>query len=252
MAEVSIILGAGGGIGSACCRAFAAAGRRVVAADLHQAAARQAIVGLPHGPVAKGVDVTEPGALSDLVEAAAELGPVADLVYAPGITITAPIELTDWTEYRRMMAVNLDGAFYAASAVVRIMKRQGGGGSILLLASTAGERGEPGASHYCASKFGLIGLAQSLAAELTPDRIRVNAVCPGNVDTPMLAEVVRQIAEYRSVAEAEVWDGIKRTGSSQRLIRPEEIGAACAALCSPAFSAMTGATVRLDAGALVG
>lgn len=252
MTDLSIILGAGGGIGSACCRAFAAAGRRVIAADLRATAAEAAIAGLPHDPVARSLDVTDAAGVVDFVEAAAARGRIVDLVYAPGVTITAPIESTDWNDYRRMMAVNLDGAFHAASAVVRVMKRQASGGAILFIASTAGQRGEPGASHYCASKFGLLGLSESLAAELVPHDIRVNAICPGNVDTPMLAEVVRQIAAFRAMSEPDVWDLIKSTGSSRRLIQPDEVAAACAALCSPAFSAMTGATVRLDAGALVG
>jgi NAD(P)-dependent dehydrogenase (short-subunit alcohol dehydrogenase family) len=252
MVAVSVILGAGGGIGSACCRAFAKIGRRVLAADIRAQSAAEAISRLPHDPLARGVDVAESRSVVALAEEAAKLGQVTDMVYAPGLVMTAAIEETDWMAYRRLMSVNLDGAFHAAAAFVRVMKQQANGGAIVLIASIAGRRGEAGASHYCASKFALIGLAESLAAELAGDRIRVNAVCPGNVATPMLAEAVRQIAGYRKVSESEIWSGMRNAGAASRLIESDEIAAACAAICGPAFSAMTGATLTLDAGAMVG
>ena len=116
----------------------------------------------------------------------------------------------------------------------------GGHGSIVLISSTAGLRGEAGASAYCASKFGLIGLAESLAAELAGKCIRVNAVCPGNVDTPMLQEAVRQIAEYEGVDASAVRDRLARDGASRRLVRPDEVAAACWYLCSDGAAAITG------------
>lgn len=250
-APVTVILGAGGGIGAACCRAFAALGRRVVAADLRLDAAKAAIAGLAHAS-AHAIDVTAPDALDALAEEVDRVGVVRDLVYAPGLVITAPIDATDWRKYRALMAVNLDGAFYACSAFVRTMKRHGQGGAIVLIASTAGRRGEAGASHYCASKFAIIGLAESLAAELSGDAIRVNAVCPGNVDTPMLGEVARQIAAYRDIDEAEVWRQLRNAGSARRLVTPDEVAAVCAMLCDRRASAMTGATVTVDTGAMVG
>src|SRR5262249_41722724 len=163
---------------------FAKIGRRVLAADIRAQSAAEAICRLPHDPLARSVDVAESRSVVALAEEAAKLGQVTDMVYAPGLVMTAAIEETDWMAYRRLMSVNLDGAFHAAAAFVRVMKQQANGGAIVLIASIAGRRGEAGASHYCASKFALIGLAESLAAELAGDRIRVNAVCPGNVATP--------------------------------------------------------------------
>jgi NAD(P)-dependent dehydrogenase (short-subunit alcohol dehydrogenase family) len=250
-ASVTVILGAGGGIGAACCREFATLGRRIVAADLRLDAARTAITGLANAS-AHALDVTSPDALDAFADEVGRIGVVSDLIYAPGLVMTAPIDATDWRKYRALMAVNLDGAFYACAAFARVMKRHRKGGAIVLIASTAGRRGEAGASHYCASKFAIIGLAESLAAELSGDAIRVNAVCPGNVDTPMLGEAARQIAAYRGIDATEVWQQLSSTGSARRLVTPDEVAAVCTMLCDRRASAMTGATVTVDAGAMVG
>lgn len=249
--DVAVILGAGGGIGAACCRAYAVVGRRVVAADLRLDTAAAALDGLPGSPLARAVDVTSPDAVWDLAAEAARLGPVSDLVYAPGRVMTAAVEDTDWRQYRALMAVNLDGAFFAAAAFAPLLKRQGHG-AMVLISSTAGRRGEGGASHYCASKFGLIGLGESLAAELAPFGVRVNTVCPGNVDTPMLAQVAREIAGHRGRPEGDVWRELSTSGPARRLVAAEEVAAACVALAGPGMSAVTGATLVVDAGMTLG
>lgn len=251
-AAIAVVLGAGGGIGSACCLAFAGAGYRVVAGDIRVSAAEAAVRGLPREPIAAAVDVTRADEVDRFTQGLAADGRIAALVYAPGLVMTAAIERTDWARYRDLMAVNLDGAFHAAAAFARVMKQGGPPAAMVLIASTAGRRGEAGASHYCASKFGLIGLGESLAAELAPDGIRVNVVCPGNVDTPMLREVARQVAAFRGLDEEGVWRSLHETGAARRLVRPEEVAAACVALCEPAFSGTTGATLTVDAGASVG
>lgn len=248
----TIVLGAGGGIGAACVAAFSGAGRFVVAADLDRDKAQAAIEGLGGATIARAADVTSPEALRALAEAATDFGPLTDLVYAPGLSMTAAIEDTDWARYRALMAVNLDGAFHAAAAAARVFKRQASGGAMVFVSSTAGRRGEAGASHYCASKFGLIGLAESLAAELGGHQIRVNTVCPGNVDTPMLADIAGQIARFRGMPEAAVWDLLRTSGAAHRLVTPAEVAAVCLMLCEPRASAVTGATLTVDAGASVG
>lgn len=251
-ASVAVVLGAGGAIGTACCRAFGDAGYRVVAGDIRLPEARRAVDGLAHGALAAAVDVTDPLALAAWAQDAAAAGPVTAMVYAPGLVMTAPIDRTDWVAYRRLMAVNLDGAFHAAAAFVPLMCGRSPSASIVFISSTAGRRGEAGASQYCASKFAIIGLGESLAAELVPARIRVNMVCPGNVDTPMLRQVADDIAAFRGADRAAVWDSLHRAGAADRLVQPAEVASACVALCSPAFSATTGATLTVDAGAMVG
>lgn len=249
---IAVVLGAAGAIGTACCNAFGAAGYRVAAGDIRLPEARRAIAGLPHAPIATSIDVTDPMALAVWAQDLAALGPVTAMVYAPGLVMTAPIDLTDWATYRRLMAVNLDGAFHAAAAFVPAMRGQTPSASIVLISSTAGRRGEAGASHYCASKFAIIGLGESLAAELVPARIRVNMICPGNVDTPMLRQVADDIAAFRGADRAAVWESLHRAGAADRLVLPTEVASACVSLCSPMFSATTGATLTVDAGAMVG
>ena len=251
--SVSVVLGAGGGIGRACALEFAARGRRVVAADLNLESLQATVAGMPEASVARMVDVTRPAALRALFLEVEEHGVLCDLVYAPGVVITSAIDRTDWAAYRRLMAVNLDGAFYASAAFVSAFARcQGRPGSIVLISSTAGLRGEAGATAYCASKFGLIGLAESLAAELADRQIRVNAVCPGNVDTPMLRDVVRQIAEYEGTDANAVRDRLTHEGAASRLVRAEEVASACWYCCDPDASAITGTTLRVDGGQMVG
>lgn len=251
-APIAVVLGAAGAIGSACSRAFAHSGYRVAAGDILFEGAQAAISGLPHSPLAARVDVTDPGMLLRWAQDVAAAGPVTALVYAPGVVTTAPIERTDWDQYRRLMEVNLHGAFHAAAAFVPVMRGQAISASIVLISSTAGRRGEAGASQYCASKFGLIGLGESLAAELVAARIRVNMICPGNVDTPMLRRVADDIAAFRDIARDAVWESLHRAGAADRLVQPSEVASACVSLCSAAFSATTGATVTVDAGAMVG
>ena len=250
--EVSVVLGAGGGIGRACVRMFAERGRNVFAADRDPEALRAAVVNLAGDVAAHVVDATQPMAVEALCRTASQAGALRDLVYAPGVVITAAIERMNWSDYRRVMAVNLDGAFYACAAFVSAHAASGGHGSIVLVSSTAGLRGESGATAYCASKFGLIGLVESLAAELAGKHIRVNAVCPGNVDTPMLRDVVRQIAEYEGVDSSSIRDRLANDGSANRLVRPEEVAAACWYLCSGGAAAITGTALRVDGGQMVG
>ncbi|MBM3522602.1 MAG: SDR family oxidoreductase [Alphaproteobacteria bacterium] len=251
-APIAVILGAAGAIGSSCCRAFAGAGYRVAAADLRLPEAERAIASLLHDPLAMPVDVTDVAALASLARDLAARGRITALVYAPGLVMTAAIDRTDWASYRRLMAVNLDGAFYAAAAFTPVMRGQNPSAAMVFIASTAGRRGEAGATHYCASKFGLIGFGESLAAELAPESIRVNMVCPGNVDTPMLRQVAQEIATYRGVARDSVWESLQRAGAATRLVQPDEVAAVCASLCDRRFSATTGATLTVDAGAMVG
>lgn len=248
--KVAAILGAAGGIGAATARLAAARGFRVVAGDLVDPAS--AVTGLPHEPLALRADVTDPEAMLRFAQAAADAGEVVMLVYAAGIVATMPVDRTDWSLQRRIMAVNLDGAFFAAGAFAPVFRTQGQGGAAVFVSSIAGRRGEAGASAYCASKFGLIGLVESLAAEWAPMGVRACAVAPGNVDTPMLGRVAHDIAANEGVREAEVWDRIRNVGAARRLVTPEEVAETCLALASPGFSAVTGVTLTVDAGAMVG
>jgi NAD(P)-dependent dehydrogenase (short-subunit alcohol dehydrogenase family) len=230
-----LVLGAGGAIGGACLAALAAAGNDAMGADLTGAA--------------EPCDVTDPAAREAL---AARLGPVDGVIYAPGLVMTAEVTAADWAAYRRVMAVNLDGAFHAAAAFARPMIAAGRPGAFVFLSSMAGLRGEAEASAYRASKFGVIGLAQALAAEWAPHGLRANAVCPGNVDSPMLRRVAADIAAADGGDAAAIYDGFARAGAARRLVTPGEVAAACLWLSSDAAAGVTGTALQVDAGAMVG
>jgi len=236
VAQRAVIIGAGGGIGGACVAAFAGAGWAVLGADRAPGAGVSAL------------DVTDADAVAAFAEGA---GGVDAVVYAAGVVDTMPIAETDFARWRRVMAVNLDGAAHVAAAFARSMIARGAGGAMVFLSSAAGLRGEANASAYCASKAGLRGLVEAAAAELVPHHIRVNALAPGNVDTPMLREVAAGIARATGRDVAAVWDDLARTGAARRIIGPDEVARVALSLCTPGFSAVTGATLPVDAGYLL-
>jgi NAD(P)-dependent dehydrogenase (short-subunit alcohol dehydrogenase family) len=248
----AVIVGAGGAIGRATCRVFAEAGASLWALDLDERAASEAVAGLPGGHQSRAVNVSDAVAIAELAVEICRERSVDSVVYAPGLVFTADVATTEWASYRQLMAVNLDGAFYCAQAFVRPMLAAKRAGSFVFISSMAGKRGEAGASAYCASKFGLIGMVESFAAETAASGIRVNAVCPGNVDSPMLRKVVVDIATREGREAETVWHEMAEVAAAKRLVSPGEVAAVCLWLCSSAASAVTGEAINVDAGALSG
>jgi NAD(P)-dependent dehydrogenase (short-subunit alcohol dehydrogenase family) len=246
----TVVVGGAGAIGRVISQAYADAGASVVVLDLDGGSAADLASSLEGGPHrGEPVDVSDP----ESVEAAAErCGAVDSVVYCAGIAFTANVVATSWDEYRRLMEVNLDGAFYTAGAFARRMIAAGREGSFIFLSSTAGLRGEAGASAYCASKFGLIGLMESLAAELTPHGIRANAVAPGNVDSPLLRSVAAAQAKRDGTTADEMLDRYAHAGAAQRLVSIPEVAGAVVWLASAGSGGVTGEVVRVDAGQMIG
>jgi len=247
----AVVLGAAGTIGRACAHAFADAGATVSALDLSAAAIVET---LPEGARSGGVhavDVTDAAALAAVAASIAAAAPVDAVVHTVGTAILADVATMDLADYRRVMAVNLDSAVHAGQAFARPMLASGRPGAFVYLSSMAGLRGEAGGSAYCAAKAGLIGFVESFAAEVSGAGIRVNAVAPGNVDSPMLRAVAADLAVYTGATAEDVYAGMASAGASHRLVTPEEVAEACLWLASPASGAVTGTTLRLDAGALL-
>lgn len=172
----AVVIGAGGTIGSACVEQLVHDRFEVFAADL----------GEPVIPGANKVflDVTDRGAVAETLTRLDRDAPITALVYAAGLNATGPVDVTDWSRYDQIMAVNLQGAFHVGAAVASLMRARQRSLGAVFIASTAGLVGEAGGSVYCASKFGLLGFTQSFAAEIAPLGGRANAVCPGNVASP--------------------------------------------------------------------
>jgi NAD(P)-dependent dehydrogenase (short-subunit alcohol dehydrogenase family) len=239
-ARVVVVAGGASGIGAACSARFAAAGDRVVVIDV----ADPAGVSLPDGASAIRVDIRDSAACdAAIATVVAEHGGVDVLVNAAGVITRANALETSDEEWHRQFAVNVDGTFFLSRAVTREMVARGGG-AIVNIASMWGTVGGSGHVAYCAAKGAVVQLTRAMALDHAQSGVRVNAVCPGEVDTPML----RAGGRAAPLSDAE----ISAIGSSAvpmgRVAAPDEIAGVIEFLASSGASYMTGAIVAVDAG----
>ena len=192
-------------------------------------------------------DVAHEGAVDAMFVAIEQtFGGLDVLVNNAGIAgPTGPIETLDPAEWRRCVAVNLDGAFLCARRAVPLLKAAGGG-AIINISSTAGLMGYPLRTPYASAKWAVIGLTRSLAIELGPFGIRVNAICPGSVEGARMARVIEAEAAARGVSEEEVRQGYVRTTSLRSFISPEDIAAMALFLCSDLGASISGQAIAVD------
>jgi NAD(P)-dependent dehydrogenase (short-subunit alcohol dehydrogenase family) len=245
--KIVLVTGGGNGIGAACVRAFAAAGARVAALDRDGAAAERvaAEIGAGFANRASGhaLDVADSPAFARLAaDIAAKEGGIDILVNSAG-TITrqtiAAMPVADWD---RVIAVNLRGPFNGTQAVIPHLRRRGGG-AIVNIASVAGRRiSFGGGANYSASKAGLLGLTRHAAYELAPDKIRVNAVCPGPTATAFGGGQVPS-AERKAERARKIPLG--------RMVEPEDIADAALFLASDMARMCTGIALDVDGGVLI-
>jgi 3-oxoacyl-[acyl-carrier protein] reductase len=239
-----LITGAGSGIGRASALTFAREGAAVVAVDLDGGAAESTLseTGSDQG-LALAADVSNPDDLERVIAAVMErFGRIDVFFQNAGVPQAArPVEDISLAEWQRIIAVNLTALFVGSRIVVPIMKGQGSG-VILITASIAGIRPRPGLSAYVASKGGAIAFAKGLALELAPFGVRVNAICPVAVRTPMIT----QFGFGGEEAEAE--QRFVATIPLGRLCTPQDIADAAAFLASDAASMITGTAFEVDGG----
>lgn len=239
-----LVTGAASGIGAAAARVFARYGARVLVTDRDLEGARAVAAGLP-GAVAAELDVTDAAGIETVIALAARDGGRLDgALNNAGIPGDGgrPNPLADYPEreFDGVLSVNVRGAWLCMRAEVRAMLADGHGGAIVNTASVLGTRAAPGMAAYVASKHALIGLTRSAALDYARLGIRVNAVLPGVVDTPMIALADAAQPGYR--------DGAAAHHPMGRLTRPEEVGEAAAWLLSDRASATTGALLNVDLG----
>ena len=248
----ALVTGAGTGIGAATARALAAAGHSVAVADLDLSAAER-VAGELTGAGAVEIDVRSGASIASACDAAVrELGPLAVWVSCAGVSSMGRfVNLTeqeiDWN-----LNVNARGAILCGQVAARQFTSQGGGGIIVNVASMAGKRGGvPYLAHYIASKFAVVGLTQAMAYELAPDQIRVNAVCPGYVDTGMQDREIEWEAELRGLSPDEVIES-HLADTPQRVTQTaEDVAGVIAFLASPAAAKMTGESVAINGGSFM-
>lgn len=243
--RVALVTGGGSGIGAAACHVLAASGAVVAVADKRGAAAQDtANVLQAHGwdAYAVAVDVTDEQSVEEMVATVERRSSRLDLaVNSAGVGTTwAGIGDTATTSWREVMSVNLDGVFFCMRAEIRAMRR-GGGGSVVNVASCLSQAGRAGSGSYSSSKHGVLGLTRTAALDHARDNVRVNAVAPGFIDTPLL----RQRHDAESVARLEAQHPLGRLGAAS------EVGEAIGWLSSPAAGFVTGAMVAIDGGYLV-
>lgn len=247
--RVAIVTGAASGMGQASAVKFSQEGASVVIADLPQSAG-QAVADdiVASGGVAQFIatDVTSPAAVEQLVARTYQAFGRIDIMYNnAGLPMSfTPIEEVDDADYDRMMAVNVKGVFLGARAVVPYMKAAKQG-VILVTASTAGVRPRPGLNIYAASKGAVIALTKSLALELAPWGIRVNAINPVATDTPMLNQFIGQ--GDLDAGRAKFLESIPLG----RLATAADIANAALFLASDAAAMVTGVDLEVDGGRCV-
>ncbi len=249
MAEaVVLVSGAGGGIGGAAARRFAAGGWRVVATDLSPDVLEPRLVA---GALAIAGDLRSVAECRRIVgEAVAAGGRLDCLVNAAGLWTEGPADETREEDFDRVLGVNVKGLYFLSSAAIPHLERTEG--SIVNLSSDAGLQGNTGAAVYCASKGAVSNLTRALALELAPRGVRVNAVCPADVDTPML----RYQAETFGGGDPEGYRRRLLDGYPQkqraRFLRADEVAELIFFLAQPSAAAITGANLSIDFGLSAG
>jgi len=249
----TVITGGARGIGLTVGERFVAAGAGVVLADVDADGARREATRLSDGAAAAvlgaAVDVTDEASVAALVEEAVSgLGHVDVVVINAGILHLAPVLDTELDAWRRVLDVNLTGAFVTARAFGRLMIDQGRGGRVIMSSSLFGLRGGRDNGAYSATKFGMVGLAQCLAAEWASHGITVNSVCPGQVDTPMMQQLFRDRAASRGTTEETVAAELLAKIPMGRLADPAEIADVYVFLASQLSRYITGQALVADGG----
>lgn len=241
-----LITGGASGIGFGLARRFAERGDRVALCDSDPAAVARAAEALP-GAIARQADVTDEAQMAAFLGEVEEAWGGVDVVCANAGTggPAGRIEDLGYADWQACLDVNLGGAFLTCRWAARIMRAQGSG-LILITSSTSGQWGHPYRSPYAAAKWGLVGLTKTLAMELGPVGVRVNAICPGAVEGDRMDRVVAMEAKASGRDEAEVREQYVRGVSMRSWVTADDLADTALFLASPAASKMSGQIIAID------
>jgi NAD(P)-dependent dehydrogenase (short-subunit alcohol dehydrogenase family) len=242
--KVALITGAGAGMGLAAAQAFAAEGAAVVLADVNENAAQSAaaqLISAGHQALALRCNVAEEAQVKAMVEKTVSAFGRLDAAFNNAGVQSPATDIADTTsqEFERVNGINLRGVWSCMKYELMQMREQGSG-AIVNNSSIGGLIGLPGRAIYHAAKHGVLGLTKSAAIEYAAKGIRINAVCPGTIETPMVEAMLKN--------EPEAMQEILKQQPIGRLGRPEEIAAAVLWLCSPASSFVIGHALVVDGG----
>jgi NAD(P)-dependent dehydrogenase (short-subunit alcohol dehydrogenase family) len=242
--KVALVTGAGSGIGLATARAFAEAGAAVALVDVNENAIRdtaEELISAGHKAIAIRCNVADEAAVVATIERIVSTFGRLDAAFNNAGIQSPAVETADASgeEFDRITAINLRSVWNCMKYELRQMREQGSG-AIVNTSSIGGLIGLPGRAIYHASKHGVIGLTKSAALEYASRGIRINAVCPGTIETPMVAEMLAK--------EPDAMKDILRDQPIGRLGRPDEIAAAVLWLCGPGSTFVIGHALVVDGG----
>jgi meso-butanediol dehydrogenase/(S,S)-butanediol dehydrogenase/diacetyl reductase len=241
--KTCVITGGASGIGQAACRLFAREGATVVVADKMLVAAQEVASAIAGNAIAIEVDVAKSNSVQNLIETVIHRYDRLDvLVNNAGYGFAGTVTDTSEADWNQLMQVNVNGVFFGCKYAIPEMAKRGGG-SIINTASVVANVGIRGRAAYCASKGAVAALTRAMALDHVADNIRINAICPGTIDSPYFQHIFAtapNAAELRRELEARQ--------AMNRLGRPEEIAAGMVFLASDESSFMTGSLLTIDGG----
>lgn len=246
--KIALITGGGRGIGKAIALAFAQHGARIAVAARTAEQVEQVAAEIGNGAIGVVCDVSKPESVTRMfAQTRARLGPVDILVNNAGIAESATLVTTSDDLWARHLAINLSGTFYCTRAALPAMVEKKWG-RVINVASIAGKAGAPYIAAYSASKHGVMGLTRSAALEVATFGITVNAICPGYVDTDMVARGIERVTKWTGRTVDEAREAIKKMSPQNRLTTTEEVAAVALLLASEEGRGINGQGINIDGG----
>jgi 3-hydroxybutyrate dehydrogenase len=251
--KVAIVTGAASGIGKEIARTFAREGAKVVIADLDPAAAKATAAELgaaDRRALGVAMDVSSESQVDAGIAAAAEtFGRIDILVSNAGIQIVAPLDELKFADWKKLLAIHLDGAFLTTRAVLRHLYKQGDGGSIIYMGSVHSKEASLLKAPYVTAKHGLIGLAKTVAKEGAKHKVRANVICPGFVRTPLVDKQIPEQAKTLGISEqAVIKDIMLKETVDGEFTTVEDVAEAALFLAAFESNALTGQSLVVSHG----